>query len=70
MTRRLNSDWLWLAAAFLSPFHRVGAMPQAAQAGRASHRALLHGLGHSAPILIAVFAASYFAAALVSGAGQ
>ena len=45
------------------------AMPSA-RAGHASHRAMLHCLGHSVPIAIAVFALSYFAAALVSQAGQ
>ena len=48
---------------------RLWAMPSA-RAGHASHRAMLHCLGHSVPIAIAVFALSYFAAALISGAGQ
>jgi hypothetical protein len=61
--------WLWLAAAIASPFDRILAMPSA-RAGHASHRALLRSLGHSVPIAIAVFAATWFAAALVSGAGQ
>jgi hypothetical protein len=44
----------------------TGAMPSA-RAGRATPQALLRGLGHSAPIAIAIWAALYFLAQLIRG---
>jgi hypothetical protein len=46
---------------------RISAMPSA-RAGRASHRAVLRRLGHSATITIAVFCIVYFGGQLLRGA--
>jgi hypothetical protein len=67
MTYR-NRDWLWLAAAFLSPFHRVRAIPS----GRAlilRTKPIFGVLAADAvSIAIAVFCIIYFGGQLVRGA--
>jgi hypothetical protein len=70
MTYRNRDGWLWLAAAFLSPFHRVRAMPSGRALILRTKPIFVVLAADAVSIAIAVFAASYFAAALVSGAGQ